>query len=184
MDRELLEHFKSRRISIYNLHVPLDDYGQYSTSATLAKALGIQPERAFAPYFGSLSGVFGKTKSSTFQDLRKVFAQAVGHRVSLYPYGDKKIKNGIVALIAGGGNSVDMLEGIAQEGVNTFVTGITAKNDHSRKSHDFAEANRINILGGTHYSTEAFACTAMCDYFKKLGLPAKFMKDKPVMEDL
>ena len=79
---------------------------------------------------------------------------------------------------------VEFLEAIAQEGVNTFVTGITAKNSHSQKAHEFAESHGINILGGTHYSTEQFACIAMCDYFNKLGLPAQFIKDKPVMEDL
>ncbi|MBU1177090.1 Nif3-like dinuclear metal center hexameric protein [Patescibacteria group bacterium] len=57
MDRELLKQFKDRRISIYNLHVPLDNYGEYSTSVSLAKALGIKPEKAFAPYFGALAGV-------------------------------------------------------------------------------------------------------------------------------
>lgn len=60
MDNRLLQQFRDRRISIYNLHVPLDNYGEYSTSVTLAKALGVKPEKPFAPYFGSLCGVFGK----------------------------------------------------------------------------------------------------------------------------
>lgn len=108
----------------------------------------------------------------------------MGHEVSLYKYGEDQIKNGTVAIIAGGGNDVDMLEEIAGAGVNTFVTGITAKNDYSKKAHEFAEQNGINILGGTHYSTETFACIAMCDYFRKLGLPSEFIGDEPVMEDM
>src|SRR3989344_2157710 len=118
MYRKLLEELKSRRISIYNLHVPLDDYGPYSTSVTLAKALAIQPEKPFAHYFGSLSGVLGRTEVSTVQELRKFFEKAMEHKVSLYSYGDKKIKGGIVAVIAGGGNDVDMLTEIAEAGVN------------------------------------------------------------------
>ncbi|MEK6969268.1 MAG: Nif3-like dinuclear metal center hexameric protein [Nanoarchaeota archaeon] len=184
MDRELLQQFKDRKISIYNLHVPLDNYGKYSTSVTLAKALGVEPKKSFAPYFGSLCGVFGKTNLATVQDLRKRFQESVGHKVSLYNYGNKKIKNETVAVIAGGGNDVEMLEEIAKAGVNTFVTGITAKNDHSKKAHEFAEKHRINILGGTHYSTERFACITMVDYFKKMGLPSEFIEDKPVMEDM
>lgn len=184
MDRTLLQQFKDRKISIYNLHVPLDNYGKYSTSVTLAKALGIKPKKPFAPYFGSLCGVFGKTNLTTIQELRKRFQESVGHKVSLYAYGDKKIKNGTIAVIAGGGNDVEMLEEIAKAGVNTFVTGITAKNAHSQKAHQFAKEHRINILGGTHYSTERFACIAMVDYFKKKGLPSEFIEDKPVMEDL
>ena len=86
--------------------------------------------------------------------------------------------------VAGDGNDVDMLEEITQAGVNTFVTGITVKNNHSKKAHEFAEKYRINILGGTHYSTERFACISMVDYFKKMGLPSEFIEDKPVMEDI
>lgn len=103
MDKELLQQFKDRRISIYNLHVPLDNYGEYSTSVTLAKALGIKPEKPFAPYFGALAGVFGKTNSATIQDLKNKFQEAVGYRVSFYNYGENNITEGTVAVVAGGG---------------------------------------------------------------------------------
>lgn len=184
MDRELLQQFKDRRISIYNLHVPLDNFGKHSTSATLARALEIRSEKSFAPYFGAMCGVFGKTDIATVQDLKKIFEDVVGHDVSLYNYGDNKIKNGIVAIIAGGGNDLEMLEEVAQSGVNTFITGITVKNDHSKEAHDFAKKNKINILGGTHYSTEKFACMSMVDYFQQHGLVSELIEDDPVMEDM
>jgi putative NIF3 family GTP cyclohydrolase 1 type 2 len=57
-------------------------------------------------------------------------------------------------------------------------------NDRSRAAHDIARENKINILGGSHYSTEKFACMAMCGYFRKQGLPSEFIEDTPVMEDL
>ncbi len=183
MNRDLLQQFKDRRISIYNLHVPLDNFGEYSTSVTLAKALGIKPEKSFAPYFGALAGVFGKTDSTTIQDLRKRFQEAVEHEISLYNYGDNEIKNRTVAVVAGGGLD-ETIEEIAQNNVNILITGISVKNDHSKKAHEFAEKHRINILGGTHYSTERFACISMVDYFKKIGLPSEFIEDKPVMEDM
>lgn len=183
MDRELLQQFKDRRISIYNLHVPLDNFGKYSTSVTLAKELGIKPEKSFAPYFGALAGVFGKIDAVTVQGLRKRFEKAVGHKVSLYNYGNNKIKEGTVAVVAGGGLD-ESIEEIAQNNVNILITGITVKNEHSKKAHEFAEKHRINILGGTHYSTEKFACISMVDYFEKVGLPSEFVEDKPVMEDM
>ena len=182
MDASLLRQFKDRKISIYNLHVPLDNYGEYSTSVTLSKALGIKPQKSFAPYFGALCGVFGKTKLKTVQELKRKFQEIVGHNVKLYNYGDNKITNGTVAVVAGGGLS-ETLEEIAQNKVNVLVTGITANTNHSKKAHEFAKKHKINILGGTHYSTEKFACIAMIKYFGKLGLPAKFLEDKPVMED-
>lgn len=184
MDRELLQQFKDRRISIYNLHVPLDNFGEYSTSVTLAKALDIEPEKPFALYFGALAGVFGEGDFAKVQDLREKFQETVGHEVSLYDYGDSEIRNGIVAVVAGGGNDADILKEATKEGVNTFVTGISAKTDHSKEAHEFAKEHGINILGGTHYSTERFACIAMTDYFGKKGLSSEFIEDKPVMEDL
>jgi len=69
-------------------------------------------------------------------------------------------------------------------GVNTFIAGITVKNKHSQKAHDYAQKYKINILGGTHYSTEKFVCITVYDYFKKLGLPSEFIEDKSVLEEV
>jgi putative NIF3 family GTP cyclohydrolase 1 type 2 len=133
---------------------------------------------------GSMCGVFGKIDTETVQDLRKRFQNAVGHEVSLYNHGNDEIKNKTVAVVAGGGNEKDILEEIAKEGINTYVTGVTIKNDFSKEAHDFAKEHKINVLGGTHYSTEKFACISMADYFKKAGLPSEFIEGKPVMEDM
>ncbi|RLJ00837.1 MAG: hypothetical protein DRP06_01015 [Candidatus Aenigmatarchaeota archaeon] len=184
MDKKLLQQFKDRRIAIYNLHVPLDNFGNYSTSVTLAKTLGIKPEKSFAPYFGALCGVFGKINCTTVQNLKNIFQKIVNHEVSLYNYGANDINKGTVAVVAGGGNDVGILEDLVKVEVNTFITGITAKSNHSEKAHEFAKKHKINIIGGTHYSTEKFACISMIDYFKKLGLLSEFIEDEPIIEDL
>ena len=183
MERKLLAQFKDEKISIYNLHVPLDNFGEYSTSVTLSQALGIVPQKPFAPYFGALAGIFGKTDCATVSDLKKTFKKAVGHEVKSYNYGNNEIKNKIVAVVAGGGLD-ETIEEIAQNRVNVLVTGVASKNDYSKKAHEFAEKHKISVLGGTHYSTEKFACMAMIDYFKNIGLPALFIEDKPIMEDM
>ncbi len=184
MNTGLLRQFKERGISIYNLHVPLDNYGEYSISVAFAKALKIEIEKPFGLYYGALGGVLGRTVSTTVGDLSHQFTVAIGHRTSLCQYGSDEIKEGRVAVAGGGGNSINVLSEVADEGINAFLTGITILNDHSRAAHEFAQEKKINILGGTHYSTEKFACMAMCDYFKKLGLPCVFMEDIPVLEDL
>jgi putative NIF3 family GTP cyclohydrolase 1 type 2 len=111
-----------------------------------------------------MAGVFGKTDCATVQNLRNKFQEIVGHEVSLYHYGNGEIKDGIVAVVAGGGLD-ETIEEIAQNKVNVLVTGITVQNDHSKRAHEFANKHGINILGGTHYSTERFACISMIDYF-------------------
>ena len=184
MDKDLLQLFRERKISIYNLHVPLDNYGPYSTSVTLAKVLEIEINKPFGYYSGGLCGVIGKTRFSSVQGLRDKFESVVRHRISLYQYGTDEIEEGMVAVAAGGGNIISVLEEAAGEGVNTLLTGITVRNEHSEIPHRYAEDIGINILGGTHYSTEKPACQAMCDYFTKLGLPSEFIEDVPVLEDL
>ena len=184
MDKGLLQQFRERRTSIYNLHVPLDNYGPYSTSVNLALALGLKPTRPFGQYYGALAGVFAKTELSTVQELKSRFEEAVGHIASLYQYGVDEIRGKKVAVVAGGGNVVSMQEEMAAGKVNTLLTGITVRNEISEASHEYAAANGANLLGGTHYSTEKFACQAMCQYFAKLGLPAEFVEGKPVLEDL
>lgn len=184
MEGDLLNLFKERHISIYNLHHPLDNYGEYSTSVTLARLIGLEPKKPFYYYFGAQVAVFGETKLAAVQELKERYEIAIGHRTSLYQYGTNEIKDGLIAVAAGGGNIVGLLNEIVNEGVNTFVTGITVKNSHSEKAHNYAKNNGINILGGTHYSTEKPACQAMCDYFMRLSLPSEFIEDIPVFEDL
>jgi len=184
MDRKLLKEFKKRRISIYNLHVPLDNFGKYSTGVSLAKVLGFKVKKPFAKYYGGMSGVICLTNFKNTQDVKKKIEAVIRHKASLYKYGTNKIKDGKVAIVTGGGNSIEDLEEVVSEEVNTFITGITVKNEHSQKAHNYAQKHRINIIGGTHYSTEKFACIAMCDYFKKLRLLSGFIKDKPVLEDI
>jgi putative NIF3 family GTP cyclohydrolase 1 type 2 len=184
MDRGLLEKFRERRISIYNLHVPLDNFSKYSTSSTLAKVLGLTALRPFLEYYGGLAAVFGKTQYSIVQEMKEKFTAVLGHRTILYQYGTDEIKNGVVAVAAGGGNLIQVHEEIAREGVNLLITGITIRNSYTQKTHDYAREKKINILGGTHYTTEKPACQAMCDYFKKLGLPSEFIEGAPGLEDL
>ena len=184
MSRDLLERFRQKEISIYCLHTPLDVAGEYSTCVTLARALAVAISKTLAPYLGALYGVVDGTDCQTVIDLSRRFDEAVGHNTILYPYGSNEISGGKVAVVAGGGLEEQILKKVAAENINTFVTGITALNDYSRRTHDFAKRYRMNILGGTHYSTEAFACRAMCTYFEKLELTCTFCEGEPGLQDL
>jgi len=184
MEDKWVQACKAHHVSIYAIHVPLDNYSAYSTSKTLADALGLEIVEPFAPYRGGLAGVIGKTKCVTASELQKIFASAVGHETKLYPYGDDIIRDGLVAVVAGGGNDFDIVQEVHEKKINTLVTGVSLVSEYSEKAHAFERENRINVMGGTHYSTEKFACWSMCVYFRKLGLPARFVEDLPVMEDL
>lgn len=183
MNPALVKKLQERRISIYNLHVPLDNYSEYSTSKTLADALDIEVIKPFIPYRGGLAGVIGKTECKTVEELNDVFSKAVGHKTKLYLYGDSAI-NGNIGIAAGGGNAIETVNELIDNNIKVLITGITVNNDISSEVHRCEKANGINVLGGTHYSTEKFACIKMCSYFENLGLKSEFMHGEPVFEDM
>jgi putative NIF3 family GTP cyclohydrolase 1 type 2 len=184
MDKILLEKFRENRISIYNLHVPLDNFSEYSTSKTLANVLDLEIEKSFAEYRGGLCGVIGKTKCNDVEELNNKFSQVLGHETRLYLYGENKIKDGRIAIVAGGGNNKDTISEMLENDVKVLITGISVNNEHSSETHRLEQENCINVLGGTHYSTERFACQRMCEYFEKLGLPSVFIEGEPILEDM
>jgi len=183
MNPLLVKKLKEHRISIYNLHVPLDNYSDYSTSKTLADALNLEIVKPFAQYRGGLAGIIGKTKCNTVEELNAVFSEAVGHSTKLYLYGENII-NGNIGIAAGGGNTMETIAELIEDNVKVLISGITVNNDISSEVHSCEKANKINILGGTHYSTEKFACQKMCTYFENFGLESVFMHGEPVLEDM
>ncbi len=184
---DLLKKFRENKISIYTLHTPLDRNGEYSTSVNFAKNIGIKQIGEFAEYFGFDCGVIGKTEFNKVSELAQEFEKAVGHRVKVWNYGTEEIKDNQVVVVAGGGNDPETISEITELGINTFLTGITLPNKNhqpSLEAHRIAKENKINLIGGTHYSTEKFACIKMLEYFEKIGLPADFVEDSPDMRDL
>jgi len=131
-----------------------------------------------------LCGVIGITDCADIHELKERYSQVVGHEVKLYQYGSSEIANGRVAIIPGGGNDTDSVNEVIENGVNVLVTGLTLCNEYSIAVHELEKEHKINLLGGTHYSSEKFGCIAMCEYFETLGLQAEFVPDVPCFEDL
>lgn len=184
MNANMIETLKEREISIYNLHVPLDNYSEYSTSNTLAEALNIEIIKPFGKSRGGLSGIIGKTKYMDLGELNEKFSRVLGHDTKRYPYGGNEIQNGKVAIIAGGGNEIKFLHEMLENDVRVLITGISSNIDKYKEVHDFEKENNISVLGGTHYSTEKYACIKMCEYFEKIGLKSEFIEGKPIYEDM
>jgi len=187
LNRDLLKKFKENKIAIYTLHTPLDRNGEYSTSVNFAKNLGIIQSGEFAEYFGFLSGIIGKTDCKDISEMAEKFEKAVGHYVKIWNYGADEIKDGKIAIVAGGGNDPKILSEVAKLGINTFLTGVTYPNKNyepSLQAHKVAKENKINMIGGTHYSTEKFSCIKMTEYFENLGIQSEFIEDNPDMGDL
>ncbi len=181
-----LAELKEQAISYYAIHVPLDRNGPYSTATTLARTLGIKPEREFFEYYGALVGIIGKTECKSITELSEQVKIAVGHQLKIWKYGSAKISNQQVALVAGGGNYPEIAKELGEAGVKTYITGVTMKSqsyEPSLRFHDICQEHKINVIAATHYSTEKFACISVQKYFESLGLPSEFIEDEPLFYD-
>ena len=181
---DYIAKLRDRNISIYVLHHALDNYGEYSTCKTLADRINMNIERPAFSYCGALCGVIGTLDCKNTGELHAQYSKALGHRTSLYQYGNENIENERIAVCPGGGNDAFVVKEMLEINVRTLITGLTIVNDHSRETHELEKENRVNVLGGTHYSTEKFAPMKMRGYFESLGLPSEFVEDVPMLYDL
>ena len=183
-EEDYIARLNERNISVYILHHPLDNYGRYSTCGTLAAQLGISIEKPAFLYYGAMCGVIGTTDCKTIHELSDRYSLAVGHKTSLYLYGQENIQGEKVAVCPGGGNFIDIVDEMLENNIRTLITGVTIVNDRSKETHEYEKKHKINLLGGTHYSSEKFASMKMCEYFRGLGLPSEFIEDEPDLYDL
>jgi len=83
---EYISKLRDRNISIYILHHPLDNYGDYSTCKTLADSINLNIERPAFLYCGALCGVIGTVVYKNIGELHEQYSKAMGHKTSLYRY--------------------------------------------------------------------------------------------------
>lgn len=172
-------------ITLFSYHIPLDRNGEYSPGNSLAKRIGAVPYEEFYLQNQVRMGIFCKTEYETVTEVLEKLEHAVGHCGKSYGYGEEKLKGGKIAIMAGGAKSTEIYREMKEKGINTFITGITSPSvPWTQAIHEAARENGINLIGGTHYSTEKFALVEMIRFFEKLGLKAEFIEETPKMAEL
>ncbi|MDL2294238.1 Nif3-like dinuclear metal center hexameric protein [Ruminococcaceae bacterium OttesenSCG-928-D13] len=181
-DLALLER---SQITLFSYHIPLDRNGPYSPGNSLARAIGVTPYGEFYFQDNVYMGVLCRSGVTILQQLADALQAAVGHQVKTYPYGDAALEDGRLAIMAGGASNPDIFKELREKGINCFITGVTnPAADWVAPMHEEARRQGVSLIGGTHYSTEKFALMAMVSYFESLGLPAEFLPEEPLLEDL
>lgn len=176
---------EKQRITLFSYHIPLDRNGEYSPGNSLAKQIGAVPYEEFYLQNQVRMGVFCKTEIQTVNELMNVLSKALGHSGKCYGYGDKNLKDGKIAIMAGGAKNTEIYRDMSEKGINTFLTGVTNPSvPWVQAIHEQAQKNKINLIGGTHYSTEKFALIEIIRFFEKMGLKARFLEETPKMEEL
>ncbi|MBQ1887737.1 MAG: Nif3-like dinuclear metal center hexameric protein [Firmicutes bacterium] len=185
LPQRYFDEMKERGINFFSYHIPMDAYGPYSTGVSLSRAMGCEPYDSWYPQNGINIGCLNQSCLHTTGELRRVLEAAVGHRCALYQYGSEELPDGRFAIMTGAAKSTEAYQWLTDLGINTFVLGVTSPTvDFTMKIHEAAKAKHINLIGGTHYSTEKFAPMAMCRYFRHLGLDSEFIPEQPVMSEI
>lgn len=176
---------EQQKITLFSYHIPLDRNGIYSPGNSLAKRIGAVPYEEFYLQNQVRMGVFCNTEFNTVEDIMDALRMALGHPGKCYQYGGERLNEGKIAIMAGGAKSTGIYREMKEHGINTFLTGVTNPSVPWVQSiHREAEKNKINLIGGTHYSTEKFALIEIIKFFNNLGLKARFLEEIPKMGEL
>jgi len=160
--RQLMEN----NLAVYSSHLPLDFHPRLGNNTLLCDALGLKNRRPFLLKEGQFYGLQSRVKIS-----RSVLAsrlhRATGEKPLIIPGGSETCER--IGVITGGAG--DFLQKVAEEGVDTFITG-----EGPHWTYALAEELGINVLYGGHYATETFGVKALAAHLsRKFHLPWAFL---------
>ncbi len=171
----LLAELREHQISYYLCHAPLDCHPDTSTSTALATALKVRDPERFAPYCGGLAGVHGKLGPIGFHEIAKRAAEVTGLatlRYSAIRNNGRPVQH--VGIVAGAGGNPTYLREALELGIDTFITGEwwlfgvgETRATRRNEMHDFLINADINLIGTSHYASEAVVMRdGVGDWFK------------------
>ena len=186
--RETFEAMKERRISLYNVHAPLDMHPDLSPSRLCAKGIGL---RDLVEYFPIAEGIPGGAaivgdSDATVDELAERLHVFLGDEIPVRLLAGSRRRAGRVAVVAGGGAQREILEASLERGCETYVTGNAASpcplpevQAGIRSFHELAGSAGVAIVDGTHYGMEKPPQLAMVEWFRACGLEAEFAPGRP-----
>lgn len=186
--RQTFEALKERRISLYNVHAPLDMHPDVSPSRLCAEGIGLSSLEEYFPIADGIPGgaaVIGDSDASV-QELGALLQAFLGDEIPVRVLSGEERRAGRVAVVAGGGAQRDILEASLERGCETYVTGNAASpcplpevQAGIRTFRALADAAGVGVVDGTHYGMEKPPQLAMVDWFRALGLNAAFVPGRP-----
>lgn len=171
-----LQELREHHISFYLCHAPLDCHPQISTSGAFAHALKLKDQARFAEYYGGMSGVYGNANGIGFHEFAKRVADVSGLPALRYHavrHNGRPVSK--VAVVAGMGGTPENLREAALLGCDTFVTGewwLLGQGEFQararEKIRELLKELDINIIGSSHYSSEALVLRdALCNWLNE-----------------
>ena len=146
--RERIKFLLDNNLSLYGVHLPLDQHPSLGNNAVMAELLGIENPEPFGLYSGRKIGYKGNLSQALSTDEASQRISYMGRpALNLYPFG--KDLNYSAAIVSGGA-AMDAIQAI-DEGVDLFISG-----EASHSVYHHAMEAKLNIIAGGHYSTEVW----------------------------
>jgi len=186
--RQTFETMRERGISLYNAHAPLDMHPEVSPSRLCSQGVGLVELEEYFPICEGITGgaaIIGETRL-TVDGLADALRSYLGPEIKVHVLTRPRAEAARVAMVAGGGAVVDILEASLARGCQTYVTGNAATNcrlafvqEQVAAFRQRAEEAGVTLIDATHYGMEKPPQLAMVEWFRGRGLDAGFVPDGP-----
>jgi putative NIF3 family GTP cyclohydrolase 1 type 2 len=185
---ETYETMREQGISFYNAHAPLDMHPEVSPSRLCAGGVGLEALEEYFPICGGIPGgaaIIGQSRLSV-DGLADALRSYLGSEIKVHVLTRPRAEAGRVAMVAGGGAIVELLEASLERGCQTYVTGNAATTcrldfvqEQVRAFRERADAAGVTLIDAMHYGMEKPPQLAMVEWFRERGLEAAFEADGP-----
>ena len=146
--RERIKFLLDHNLSLYGVHLPLDQNPVVGNNAVMADLLGIKNPEPFGLYHGHKIGYKGTLPVPlTIEEAASKISFMGRPPLGLYPFG-KKLNQ--TAAIVSGGAAEEIVEAL-EEGIDLYISGETTHSYYHQ-----ALEGKINFIAGGHYSTEVW----------------------------
>ena len=166
--RQRIKFLLDHNISLYAVHLPLDQHPKFGHNAVMAELLALENIEPFGLYHGRKIGYKGTLpKPVTIDDALKKINFMERPPLGVFPFGKKE--NLTVAIASGGG--ADCAREALDEGVDLFITG-----ESSHQVYHYCLEGKLNMIAAGHYCSEVWGLQAVMRHCRKeLGIEAEFV---------
>lgn len=185
---ETYEAMRENGISFYNVHAPLDMHPEVSPSRLCAEGVGLEALEEYFPICEGIPGgaaIIGQSRLNV-DGLADALRSYLGSEIKVHVLTRPRGEAGRVAMVAGGGAMVEILEASLERGCQTYVTGNAATTcrldfvqEQVRAFRERADAAGVTLIDAMHYGMEKPPQLAMVEWFRARGLEAAFEPDGP-----
>ena len=161
---------------------------EVSPSRLCAEGAGLEALEEYYPIADGIPGgaaIIGDSELS-LEGLADAFRAHLGTEIKVHVITRPRNEAGRVAVVAGGGADVEILQASIDRGCQTYVTGNAATNcridwvqEKVRAFRELAEEADVALIDAMHYGMEKPPQLAMVSWFRRLGLDAAFVPDGP-----